>query len=124
MADVYLYQSENDGEININNGTIELVESPSAAAYISLFGGRIDGKSWWGDADMISLTQQFIDKYAPTSSNLVKLEEYVKTDLKWMTQSPYNWTVSASASMESLNRVNIAVTINGTVYQFSQEWTK
>lgn len=124
MPDVYLYQSPDDGEINIENGTIELQESPSSAAYISLFGGNVNGSAWWGDADMVSATQEFIDKYAPTSGNLKKLEEAVKSDLAWMTQSPYSWAVDASASMESVNRVNIVVTINGTVYQYSQEWTK
>lgn len=124
MADVYLYQSENDGEINIENGMIELQESPSSAAYISLFGGNMNGRDWWGDADMVSATQAFIDTYAPSSGNLRKLEEAVKSDLAWMTRSPYGWTVAASASMETVNRVNIVVTINGTVYQYSQEWTK
>lgn len=124
MPDVYLYQSPDDGEINIENGSVELQESPSSAAYISLFGGNVNGSAWWGDADMVSATQEFIDKYAPTSGNLRKLEEAVKSDLAWMTQSPYGWAVDASASMESVNRVNIVVTINGTVYQYSQEWTK
>lgn len=124
MADVYLYQTPDDGEINIENGTVELQESPSSAAYISLFGGNVNGSAWWGDAGMVSATQELIDKYAPTSGNLRKLEDAVKSDLAWMTQPPYGWAVDASASMESVNRVNIVVTINGTVYQYSQEWTK
>lgn len=124
MADVYLYQTPDDGEISIENGTVELQESPSSAAYISLFGGNVNGSAWWGDEGMVSATQEFIDKYSPTSGNLRKLEDAVKSDLAWMRQEPYGWDVDASASMESVNRVNIVTTINGTVYQYSQEWTK
>lgn len=124
MPDVYLFQTVDDGDINISNGIIELNESPSSAAYISLFGGNMNGSSWWGDADLKSETQKFIQSYPPSSGNLLKIEEAILSDLRWMMLPPYSWTVSASASMSTASRVNIVVTINGTVYQYSQEWTK
>ena len=46
MADVYLYQTPDDGEINIENGTVELQESPSSAAYISMFGGNVSSMAF------------------------------------------------------------------------------
>lgn len=124
MADVYLYQTENDGDIIAENGVIELAESPSSAAFISLFGGNIDGSAWWGDDGLTSETQTVIDQLPPSSGNLLRLEQAVLSDLAWMKQSPYSWDISASAAIEAANRVNIAISINGTVYQYSTEWTK
>lgn len=124
MSDVKLFQTENDGDIDIINGSVVMSEDPSSAAYISLFGGNMNGSAWWGDSSLISNTQTLLDELPPTSGNLLRLESAVTGDLLWMTQPPYNWSVSASARIISVSRVEIIVTISGTAYKFETEWTQ
>lgn len=122
MSDVLLFQTPDDGDIEVVNGVVTLTELPGSAAYISLFGGNQDGSAWWADEGMTSQTQQLLDDLPPTSGNLLRLADAVKTDLAWMTQAPYGWTVATSAFIPALNSVTLVADINGTAYQFTQEW--
>lgn len=124
MSDVKLFQTINDGDIDIINGAVVVNDDPSSAAYISLFGGNNNGSAWWGDADLVSETQELIYRLPPTSGNLLRLEQAVRNDLAWMTSAPYNWSVAASARIITVNRVDIVVDINGTAYKFDTEWTQ
>lgn len=122
MSDVLLFQTPDDGDVEVVNGVVTLTDLPGSAAYISLFGGNQDGAAWWGDPAMTSQTQKLLDELPPTSGNLRRLEDAMKTDLAWMSSAPYGWAVDASAFMLELNRVTLVATINGTAYQFTQEW--
>lgn len=124
MSDVKLFQTVNDGDIDIINGAVVISDDPSSAAYISLFGGNNNGSAWWGDADLTSETQDLLYRLPPSSGNLLRLEQAVKNDLSWMNVQPYNWSVSASARIISVNRVEIIVDINGAAYTFNTEWTQ
>ncbi|MNJ72800.1 hypothetical protein D3C77_695090 [compost metagenome] len=99
-----------------------MTDLPGSAAYISLFGGNQDGAAWWGDPAMASQTQRLLDELPPTSGNLRRLEDAMKTDLAWMSSAPYGWTVTTLAFIPALNRVTLVADINGTAYQFTQEW--
>lgn len=123
MSDVLLFQTPDDGDIEVVNGVVTLTELPGSAAYISLFGGNQDGSAWWADEGMTSRTQQLLDELPPTSGNLLRLADAVSADLAWMKAPPYSWTVSTSAFIPALNRVTLVADINGTAYQFTQEWT-
>lgn len=122
MSDVLLFQTVDDGEVEVMNGVVTLTDLPGSAAYISLFGGNQDGAAWWADPGITSRTQQLLDELPPTSGNLLRLADAVKTDLTWMTADPYGWTVETSAFIPALNRVTLVADINGTAYQFTQEW--
>lgn len=122
MSDVLLFQTVDDGEIEAVNGVITLSDLPGSAAFISLFGGNQDGSTWWGDAAMTSRTQQLLDELPPTSGNLLRLTDAMRRDLAWMTQAPYGWAVETAAFIPALNRVTLTADINGTAYQFTQEW--
>jgi phage gp46-like protein len=123
MSDVLLFQTPDDGEVEAVNGVVTLTDLPGSAAYISLFGGNQEGATWWADESMTSRTQQLLDELPPTSGNLLRLSDAMSTDLAWMTAAPYGWTVATSAFIPALNRVTLVVDINGTAYQFTQEWT-
>lgn len=122
MSDVLLFQTPDDGDIEVVNGVVTLTGLPGSAAYISLFGGNQDGTAWWADADMTSRTQQLLDELPPTSGNLLRLSDAMSADLAWMTTAPYGWEVATSAFIPALNRVTLVADINGTAYQFTQEW--
>lgn len=122
MSDVLLFQTPDDGDIEVVNGVVTLTELPGSAAYISLFGGNQDGSAWWADEGMTGLTQQLLDELPPTSGNLLRLADAMSTDLAWMKAPPYGWKVSTSAFIPALNRVTLVADINGTAYQFTQEW--
>jgi len=56
MSDVYLFQTNDDGEICIENGIVSLTGGLDTAAYLSLFGGneQDDGSqntslNYWGN---------------------------------------------------------------------------
>lgn len=122
MSDVLIFQTVDDGEVEVVNGVVSLTDLPGSAAYISLFGGNQDGAAWWADDGMTSRTQQLLDELPPTSGNLLRLADAMSTDLAWMTAAPYSWTVNTSAFIPALNRVTLVADINGTAYQFTQEW--
>ena len=58
QGDVILYQSLNDGEIEIVDGIVTMDGGLQTAVYLSLFGGNIDDAagfdkrlSWWGNCE-------------------------------------------------------------------------
>lgn len=136
-GDVVLFQSLDGGEIEINNGLIEMNEGLQTSVYLSLFGGNDEddkisnqefNKSWWGNYEEEELNQirsetQFLLKSLPaTSSNLRKLEITVKRDLDWMIQSKLANNINVSASIPALNTIKLNIEINNESYEFIENW--
>jgi len=134
MTDVLLFQTLDDGEINITGGEVELTDGLEPAVYLSLFGGnwQDDGTpdnllTWWGNADtqdpderQISRTQYLLQSMPATSGNLKRVEDAALANLDWLTAR--GLTVSVSASVPTLNRVKIDVNIDGDVITIDEEW--
>ncbi|ANO58049.1 hypothetical protein [Shewanella phage SFCi1] len=135
MTDVLLFQTLDDGDIDINGGIVQLSDGLETAVYLSMFGGNQadDGLpdnpfGWWGNEDedvdrrMVSRLQNLLEGLPATSGNLKRLNDAALADLSWLTASGYE--VSVSASVPAINRVKMTVSVNGQILEFTEEWTR
>lgn len=139
MSDVLLYQTLDDGEININNGVVELSPGLETAAYLSLFGGNENDNgnpenplAWWGNiGESIvnryrSRTQFLINSLPLITSNLTAIKNAVLEDLNWLLTESIASTVEVEVTIPAMNRVNIVVIIEAqgkrSTFNFTENW--
>ena len=140
MSDVYLFQTNDDGEICIENGFVSLTGGLDTAAYLSLFGGneQDDGSqntslNYWGNIlendkafQYRSQTQYLLRSIPSVSSNLLRIEEAVLRDLQWMLDNNVASSIEVAATIPNVNRVNIAITIlaqgDESEFNFTENW--
>ncbi len=137
QGDVYLYQTPDDGEININNGIVEMNGGLETAVYLSLFGGNEedDGRptnqnSWWGNLNEVDTAKQYraetqylLQSIPATPGNLKKIEDAIKRDLKWLSEYKIASSVVVTVSMPALNTVKIIIDIEGSSrLEFQENW--
>lgn len=133
MTDVFLYQTANDGEIDIDQGDVLMTGGLETAVYLSLFGGnfRDDGttsnpKQWWGNADVnepqekqTSRFQYFVNSSPATSANLRKAEDLAEADLAWLKRE---YDIQINATIPSFNKIKITVSITSETFEFLEDW--
>ena len=136
MTDVLLFQTDDDGEINIDNGLVELTNTPATMAYLCLFGGNEDDDGsadstlgWWGNLNetdlsfrYISETQYLLRSLPATSSNLRRLEDAARRDLSVFISSGTASTVDVSASVPALNKIRFMITIDNIDIELIESW--
>lgn len=140
QGDVKLFQTDNDGEINVVDGVTEMSGGLETAAYLCLFGGNEDddGRAdnqlqWWGNWDetdvdkMYRSETQFLLQGLPAiPANILTLEAAAVRDLAMFTNKKIANEVSVVVTMPGLNRVNYQVTINAfgelSEFNFTENW--
>lgn len=140
QGDVLLFQTDDDGEINIENGVIEMSGGLETAAYLSMYGGneeddgRADNaKSWWGNVDENNLanqyrseTQHLLQSLPATTGNLRRLEDAAGRDLNWFIEENVASTITVFASIPGINRVKTRININAegeeSTFEFTDNW--
>jgi len=140
QGDVILYQSLDGGDIESVNGLITMSGGLQTAAYLSLFGGNQYNKDenenietetfkeWWGNSGedeenkYISKTQNFLEGMPPISSNLKKVEELAKEDLKWMINTNLATEITVNASIPQINMVKLEINIDNQTFVFIENW--
>ena len=140
QGDILLYQTDDGGEINIENGIIEMSGGLGTAVYLSLFGGNEDDDNrdnniykWWAnfnETDNIykfnSETQNLLQSLPATAANLRRIEDAVKRDLVWLTDQKIATTINVSVNITGLNRIKISVKIEayGTIsdFEYVENW--
>lgn len=140
QGDVLLFQTDDDGDIIVTGGIVEMTGDFKTAAYLSLFGGNEDDdgrkdnpKTWWGNLSeidpaekYISETQNLLQALPATSSNLLRIETAVLRDLQWFLDKSIASSVNAEASIPALNRLKLVISIeaNGeeTQFTFIENW--
>ncbi len=140
QGDVLLFQTDDDGEINVENGIVEMSGGLETAAYLSLFGGNEDDdgrdsnpNTWWGNLDEVdpvrqyrSETQNLLQSIPAIPGNLRRIEDAATRDLAWFIEKKVASTVSVEASIPGVNRVKITVKIeaNGveSSFDFVENW--
>ena len=135
-GDVKLYQTNDDGDISVTNGLIEMSGGLETAAYLSLFGGNEDDdgisgnvETWWGNLSetekshkYISETQNLLESLPITSANLLRVEDAAKRDLAWFKDEGVATNVSVTASILGLNMIKLTVNIDQERYEFVENW--
>ena len=136
QGDVKLFQTNDDGEISVVNGIVEMSGGLETAAYLSLFGGNEDDagltdatKTWWANLDEIdplfqfrSETQHLLESIVATTSNLLRIEDAASKDLAWFTELGVASKVTVIASMPGLNRIKLTVNIDQNEFEFIENW--
>jgi phage gp46-like protein len=139
QGDVLLFNTLDGGEININNGIVEMSNGLGVTVYLSLFGGNGDDDgtagnplSWWGNIDEPELnhyrseTQYQIGRLPLTTGNLIKIEDAVRCDLKWMLTEDIASEIDVEASIPEVNKLNIKVDITAQglreSFNFTENW--
>lgn len=124
QGDVLLFQTPDDGDIEIEDGRVTVSGGLETAAYLSLFGGNEndsgradDPLTWWGNIDESlpereyrSETQYLLRSIPAVPANLRRLERAAERDLAWMVPNVAT-AVSAAATMPARNRVRLTVSI-------------
>jgi phage gp46-like protein len=140
QGDVILFQTDDDGEITIEGGLVEMSGGLETAAYLAMFGGNEDDDgrdnnpaNWWGNVDeniparqYHSETQNLLQSLPATSGNLRRIEDAANRDLEFFTAESIASSVTVAASIPALNRVRIVVDIeaNGeeSQFTFTENW--
>jgi len=108
--DVKLFQTLDDGDIEVITGEIQMTAGYDTAIYLSLYGGNMGG-TWWGDTfgkvenqKTPSETQALTGSIPLIPANLLRIRDAVKRDIAWMDKAP-----DVGVSMPAVNKVQITV---------------
>jgi phage gp46-like protein len=140
QGDVFLFQTVDDGEIEVQAGLVVMHGGLETAAYLSLFGGneddsgrKSDKKNWWGNLNETDLSKKFrsetqylLKSISGTSSNLKRVEDAASRDLNWMIQDKVATEITVNASIPALNKIKISIAINANEdihnFEFLENW--
>ena len=140
QGDVSLFQTNDDGEIEVVNGVVTMSGGLETAAYLSLFGGNEDDdgrkdnpKTWWGNLleinptkKYVSETQHLLQSIPAVSANLRKIEDAAKKDLNWFLTNNIASSVTVLASIPDVNRITLTVNIDAegeeSEFEFTENW--
>ena len=139
-GDPLLFQTDDDGEITVTDGVVEMSGGLETAAYLSLFGGNEDddglsdnGHTYWGNVDELdpafqyrSETQNLLQGIPATTGNLRRVEDAAKRDLKWFVDKKIASSIVVVATIPALNRIKITVDIEAqgeeSSFEFVENW--
>ncbi|MBK2258741.1 phage GP46 family protein [Francisella philomiragia] len=136
MSEILLFQSVDDGEIDIINGDIKQLGGLETATYLSLFGGNEDDSgrdkdptAWWGNITETqkaykqrSETQYLLRSLPQTSNNLLRIEDAAKRDLDWMLEEKVASNIGVIASIPALNKIKLVINVDNQTLNFIENW--
>lgn len=133
QGDVKLFQTLDDGDIEVEGGIVAMDGGLEGAVFISLFGGNQDGSAYWGNRlelakarQLVSETQTLLHTIPATPFNLRRIEEAAKRDLNWVIDERAASSVEVSASIPSLNRIRLHVKVSAqggeSTFIFAENW--
>ncbi len=137
QGDVLLRQTQNDGDISVENGLVAMSGGLETTVYLSLFGGNEDDDgsedspaNWWGNLDETqpereyhSETQNLLQAIPATAANLRRIEDAARRDLAWMVTIGAATETTVVATIPALNRVRLTIDVDGdTTLEFVENW--
>lgn len=126
MSDVLLFHAADGGEIQIENGRVQLSNTYETAVYLSLFGGNerdagltaTASLQWWGNfgeddeaRQYRSETQHLIRSLPAIPANLRRIEDAAQRDLEWMLSEGID-TIRASATIPAHDTVALDIELD------------
>lgn len=134
QGNIRIFQTDDGGEIDIENGILAADGGLDSMAYLCLFGGNEedDGRDenprkWWGNLTeqdtarhYVSRTDEILLRCDPIPANLKRVEDAALQDLGVFLSAGVASSVTVAASIPALNSIRIAVTIeaDGAEQQF------
>lgn len=140
QGDVSLFQTNDDGNIEVEGGIVTMGGGLETAAYLSLFGGNEDDDgrkdnptNWWANLDEVdpvreyrSETQNLLQAIPATSGNLRRIEDAANRDLTWFVQNKVASSVNVVASIPGLNKIKLTIDIEArgeeSSFEFVENW--
>lgn len=136
QGDVLLFQTVDDGDIEVINGVITMSGGLETAVYLSLFGGNEDDdgsdgnvRTWWGNRGepdttkhMRSETQNLIMSLPLTSGNLRRLHSAIIRDLSWIREKRIAKEITVNVIALGSDKVKIAIFIDNFYIEFYENW--
>lgn len=140
QGDVLLFQTTDDGDINVEGGLVEMSGGLETMAYLCMFGGNEDddglsknGLTYWGNLDEIdpavqyrSETQHLLQAIPATTGNLRRIEDAANRDLKVFIEKKIASSVTVVATIPGLNKIKIVINIDAlgeeSSFEFVENW--
>lgn len=140
QGDVKLFQTDDNGEINVVDGVTEMDGGLGTAVYLSLFGGNEDDDgsannsfTYWGNLDEVdealhqrSETQHLLQSLPATTFNLRRIEDAAKRDLSWFISKKVASSIEVTATIPNLNWVQLDIKIiadgQESEFTFIENW--
>lgn len=137
QGDIHLFQTVDDGDVDIVGGVVQMDGGLGTSVYLSLFGGNEDddGSSknkftWWANYNEIDTAKtyrsetQFLLKSLPaTSNNLKRIEQAVIRDLSYMIDKGIASDVISQVTIPRLNKVDINIMIQTSFGEIEIKFT-
>jgi len=140
QGDVLLFQTNDGGNITVENGVTEMSPGLETMAYLCMFGGNEDDDgradnpfNWWGNINenepskqYRSETQHLLQSLSVTTGNLRKIEDAVNRDLAVFIEQKIATSISVAVIIPALNTVSITINIEArgeeTSFEFVENW--
>lgn len=140
QGDVSLFQTDDDGNIEVVGGIVTMSGGLETAAYLALFGGNEDDDgradnpdNWWGNLDEVdpdrryrSETQNLLQALPATSGNLPRIDDAANRDLAFFVTKKIASSVSVDTSIPAINRIRVAIDIKAqgveSRFEFTENW--
>jgi phage gp46-like protein len=140
QGDVLLFNTVDNGDIEVVGGLVTMSGGLGTAVYLSLFGGNIldDGRSenkftWWGnylenlpENKYVSETQYLLKSLPATTSNLRRVEDASLRDVNWLLNIGAASKIESLASIPAIDtlQLNIAIEAVGEEarFTFTENW--
>ena len=140
QGDIVLFQTDDGGNITVENGIVDMSGGLETAAYLSLFGGNEDddgrddnSSNWWGNLDendpasqYRSETQHLLQSLPISTGNLSRIEDAVLRDLAWFIEQKVASSVTVEVYIPALNTIKINITIEAqgeeSSFEFVEIW--
>lgn len=136
QGDVLLYQTNDDGNIDVVDGLIRMTGGLDTSCYLSLFGGNeqddgIDQNpvQWWGNFSETdaakkqrSETQHLLRSIPATTNNLQRIRQAVERDLAWLSAEGVARELVVTVTMPAVNKVGINIDVDGFGVEFVENW--
>lgn len=138
MSDVYIFHTQDGGDIAYVNGVVTMRAGLESASYLSMFGGNQDDsglvaddpKEWWGNKleddpafKYRSETQHILRGLPAVSANLLRVEQAVLRDHAWFVDYGIAEEATATVSLPAFRRVLIepVLVVSDETYRFAFE---
>jgi len=135
QGDVLLFQTNDEGNITVEGGIVEMTGGFETMAYLALFGGNEDddgratnSKNWWGNLDEVdparryrSETQNLLQALPATTGNLRRIEDAANRDLAVFIEKRIASSATVVASIPGVNKIGIRTQIeaDGEEHEFN-----